>query len=144
MKFWMQVVMVGVLFCSRLYISSSMTCTSSKWISFTLYDGNKRSEKSFVIRLKIAIKNIGECCECIELLRGLNHTSFLVLISLCEMRNTCMVREHHVTVPPANHVSAFCMRLCVSGGSYVKYTYMIGQDHSYVVLPNHGSVSLVK
>ena len=41
-------------------------------------------------------------------------------------RNTYMVREHHVTVLPANHVNVLCMGLCVSGGSYVQYTYMIG------------------
>ena len=32
-----------------------------------------------------------------------------------------------MVVLPASHVGAFCMRLCVSGGSYVKYTYMIGR-----------------
>ena len=40
-------------------------------------------------------------------------------------RNTCIVWEHHVDVLPANYVSVFCMKLCVSGGSHVKYTYMI-------------------
>ena len=37
-----------------------------------------------------------------------------------------MVPEHHVAVLPINHVSVLCMRLCVSGGSHVQYTYMIG------------------
>ena len=36
-----------------------------------------------------------------------------------------MVREHHVAVLPVNYVSVLCMRLCVSGGSYAQYTYMI-------------------
>ena len=31
-----------------------------------------------------------------------------------------------MTVLPANHISVLCMRLCVSGGSYAQYTYMIG------------------
>ena len=46
----------------------------------------------------------------------------LVLI----VRNTYMVREHHVTVLPANQVSVLCMKLWVSGGSHTQYTYMIG------------------
>ena len=36
-----------------------------------------------------------------------------------------MVREHHVAVLPANHVSVLCIGLCVSGGSHTQYTYMI-------------------
>ena len=42
------------------------------------------------------------------------------------MRNTYMVREHHVAVLLANYVNVLCMRLCVSGGSYTQYTYIIG------------------
>ena len=57
------------------------------------------------------------------------------------MRNTCMVREHHVTVLPANHISAFYMGLCVSGGSHTQYIYMIGWEHSHVVLPDHARIS---
>ena len=45
-----------------------------------------------------------------------------------------MVREYHVAVLLANHVSTFCIGLCVSGGSYTKYTYMIGREYSHVVL----------
>ena len=37
-----------------------------------------------------------------------------------------MIREHYVAVLPANYVNVFYMELCVSGGSYVKYTYNIG------------------
>ena len=37
-----------------------------------------------------------------------------------------MVREHHVAVFPANHVSVLCIGLCVSGGSHTQHTYMIG------------------
>ena len=37
-----------------------------------------------------------------------------------------MVREHHVAVLPANHVSVLCMGLCVSDGSHAQCTYMIG------------------
>ena len=40
-----------------------------------------------------------------------------------------------------NHVSAFYMGLCVSGGSYVKYTYMIGREHNHVMLSDHASLS---
>ena len=60
------------------------------------------------------------------------------------MRNTCMVREHHMAILPANHVNAFCMGLCVSGESYVKYTYMIGREHNHVILPDDASFSLRK
>ena len=52
-----------------------------------------------------------------------------------------MVREHHVAVLLANHVSAFYMKLYISGRSQVKYTYMIGREHSHVVLPDHASLS---
>ena len=43
-----------------------------------------------------------------------------------QARNTYMIQENHVAVLPANHISVLCMRLCVSGGSYTQYTYMIG------------------
>ena len=56
-------------------------------------------------------------------------------------RNTCMVREHHVAVLPANHVSAFYIGLYVSGGSHIKYIYMISQEHSHMVLPDYTSLS---
>ena len=54
-----------------------------------------------------------------------------------------VVREHHKVVFPTNHISAFRMGLCVSGGFYVKYIYMIGLEHSHVVLPDHASLSRV-
>ena len=44
----------------------------------------------------------------------------------------------------ANHVNIFYMGLCVSGVSHIKYTYIIGQEYSYAVLPNHASLSLEK
>ena len=31
-----------------------------------------------------------------------------------------------MTVLLVNHISVLCMGLCVSSGSYVQYTYMIG------------------
>ena len=37
-----------------------------------------------------------------------------------------MVREHYVVVLSAYYISIFYMRLYVSGGSHIKYTYMIG------------------
>ena len=37
-----------------------------------------------------------------------------------------MVREYHVAVFPANHVSVLCMELCVSGEFHAQYTYIIG------------------
>ena len=46
-----------------------------------------------------------------------------------------------MVVLPTNHVSVFCMELCVSSRSYIKYIYMIGQEHSHVMLPNHASLS---
>ena len=46
-----------------------------------------------------------------------------------------------MAVLPANHVSAFCIELCISGRFHVKYTYMIGREHSHVVLPDHASLS---
>ena len=52
-----------------------------------------------------------------------------------------MVREHYVIMLLVNHVSIFYMRLCVSSGSHVKYTYMIGQEHSHVVFPDHAKLS---
>ena len=52
-----------------------------------------------------------------------------------------MVREHHVAVLPANHVNAFCMRPTTNTQSHVKCTYMIGREHSHVVLPNHARIS---
>ena len=58
-----------------------------------------------------------------------------------ESRKTYMVRKHHVAVLPVNHVGAFYIGLCVSGGSYVKCSYMIGREYSHVVLPDHASIS---
>ena len=49
--------------------------------------------------------------------------------------------KHHVAVLLANYVNAFYMKLCVSGESHVKYTYIIGQEHSHAVLPDHASLS---
>ena len=42
---------------------------------------------------------------------------------------------------PVNYVSTFCMELCVSGRSHVRYIYMIGQEHNHVVLLDHASLS---
>ena len=52
-----------------------------------------------------------------------------------------MVREHHVAMLPTNHISVFCMELCISDGSHIKYTYMIGREHNHVVLPDYASIS---
>ena len=43
----------------------------------------------------------------------------------------------------ANYISAFCMELCISGGSHIKYTYMIGRKHNHIMLPDHTSLSPV-
>ena len=56
-------------------------------------------------------------------------------------RNTCMVWEHYVVVLSVNHVSEFCMRLCVSGWSHIKYTYMIDREHNHVVFSDHANLS---
>ena len=56
-------------------------------------------------------------------------------------RNTYMIQEHHVVVFPVNYASTFCMRLCVSNGSDVKYTYMIDREHNHVVLPDYTNLS---
>ena len=53
-----------------------------------------------------------------------------------------MVREHYVVVLPINHIGVFYIGLCVSGGSHIKCTYMIGREHSHVVLPDHARISL--
>ena len=42
---------------------------------------------------------------------------------------------------PTNHISVFCMELCVSGRFHVKYTYMIGREHSHIVLPDYINIS---
>ena len=54
-----------------------------------------------------------------------------------------MVREYYVAMLLDNHISTFYMILYVSGGSYLKYTYMIDRKHSHVVLPDHASLSLI-
>ena len=46
-----------------------------------------------------------------------------------------------MTVFPANHVSIFCMGLCISSGSHVKCIYMIDREHNHVVLSDHASLS---
>ena len=51
-----------------------------------------------------------------------------------------MVREHHVAVLPANHINAFCMGPTTNTQSYAKCTYVIGWEHSHVVLPDHASL----
>ena len=61
---------------------------------------------------------------------------------LLSRRNFCMVRKYHMDVLPANHMSIFYIELCISGGSYIKYTYMISWEHSHVVLQNRVSLSL--
>ena len=57
------------------------------------------------------------------------------------MRKTCMVREHYMIVFSVNYVSVFCMGLCVSDKSHTKCIYMIDQEHNYMVLPDHTSIS---
>ena len=52
-----------------------------------------------------------------------------------------MVREHYVIVISTNHVTAFCLELYVSNESHIKYIYIIGRKHSYVMLSNHTSLS---
>ena len=55
-----------------------------------------------------------------------------------------MVREHHVVVLSANHVSVLCMGLCVSGGSHTQYTYInIGPGAQPHDAPSHASISRV-
>ena len=53
-----------------------------------------------------------------------------------------MVREYYVAVLPTNHISAFCMELCISDGSHIKCTYIINREYSHVALPDHASISL--
>ena len=45
-----------------------------------------------------------------------------------------MVREYHIIVLPTNHINVFYMELCVSGGSHIKYTYMIDCEYNHIVL----------
>ena len=52
-----------------------------------------------------------------------------------------MVPEYYVTILPTNHISIFCMELYVSDGSHIKYTYMIGREHSHAVLSDQASLS---
>ena len=51
--------------------------------------------------------------------------------------------EHHVTVLPANHVNVFCMRPTTNTQSHTKCTYMIDQEYSHEILPDHISLSRV-
>ena len=51
-----------------------------------------------------------------------------------------MVREYHVTVLPANHLSKFYMGSTINTQSHIKYTYMIGWKHSHVVLRDYASL----
>ena len=51
-----------------------------------------------------------------------------------------MVQKHHMTMLSINYVSAFCMGLYANSGSYIKYTYIIGWEHSHIVLPNYTSL----
>ena len=52
-----------------------------------------------------------------------------------------MVREHYVAVLPINHVSAFYMEPTTNTQFNVKCTYMIGREHSHMVLPDHVNLS---
>ena len=61
-----------------------------------------------------------------------------------QTRNTCMVREHHVAVLPANHVNVLCMGPTTNTQSHAQYTYMIGWEHGHVVLLDHVSISHLK
>ena len=54
-----------------------------------------------------------------------------------------MVREYHVIILPVNYISVFCMELCISDGSYIKFTYMIGRTHNHMMLLDHANISLV-
>ena len=40
-----------------------------------------------------------------------------------------------------NHISVLCMGPTTNTQSYAQYTYMIGREHSHVMLPNHASIS---
>ena len=53
-----------------------------------------------------------------------------------------MIREHHMAVLPANHVSVFYMEPTTNTQFHAKYTYIIGLEYSHVVLPDHASISL--
>ena len=53
-----------------------------------------------------------------------------------------MIRERHVTVLPANNVSAFYMGPATNTQSHEKCTYMISREHSHIVVPNHASISI--
>ena len=61
---------------------------------------------------------------------------FTFSLEFTYMRNTCMVQEQHMVVLSVNHVSAFCIKLCVCGGSHIR-------EHSHVLLPDHTSLSLL-
>ena len=52
-----------------------------------------------------------------------------------------MVRNHHVAVLPTNHVSTFYLGLYISGGSHIKYIYIIDWKYNYVVFSDHTSLS---
>ena len=47
-------------------------------------------------------------------------------------RNTCIVWEYYISVLSVNYVSTFYIGLCVSGGSYIKYTYMIDGEYNHM------------
>ena len=57
-------------------------------------------------------------------------------------RNTCMIRERHVAVLPANNVSVFYMEPATNTQSHEKCTYMISWEHSHIVLLNYASISI--
>ena len=57
------------------------------------------------------------------------------------IRNTYMVREYHHVVLLTNYVSVLCMKLCVSGGSYIQYTQIIGPGVQPRGAPGHTSIS---
>ena len=56
------------------------------------------------------------------------------------MRRTYMVREHHVAILSANHVSVFYIGSTTNIQFYGKCTYIIGREHNHVMLPNHTSI----
>ena len=52
-----------------------------------------------------------------------------------------MVWEHRVAMFSANDVSVFYMGFTINTQSYAKCTYMIGREHSHVVLSDYTSIS---
>ena len=47
-----------------------------------------------------------------------------------------------MVVLPINYVRVFYMRLCVSGESHIKHTYMISREYIHMMLPDYMQVFL--